>query len=201
MEADFYFVFVDESDKNLQEDMVTIVGQLCVMYFNTLFVIFYKKTAEIINKLKDLSTFGKPKDFERRNQEISLISGRFRGMIVAATACIVLYPVLATKECKNSNKTKEVKNICGMVAPIWLPFGFEKFPIKQIVIAWQASCALVNFVTASAVASVILEIMENFIIRIRHLKQLVPTIIKMSENQPRSQLFSKWIQYHVFINK
>lgn len=130
-----------------------------------------------------------------------MISKRFRVIIIVFGAGVTLFPVVSTKECENLNKTRQPKEICGMVAPIWLPFAFEKSPIKEIVIIWQAGCALVNFASASAVTAIILEIMENFVIRVQHLKQLISSIIKVPESQLKSQLLAKWVQYHVFIKE
>lgn len=180
---------------------MTIVGQASVMYFSTVFVIFHKNIAQILQKLEDFTTFGRPPNFEKRNRQISFVSKSYRALTVFGTIFIISYSVLSTKECEDSNKTKIQKDICGMVAPIWLPIAFDRFPTKQFVIMWQGLCALINFASASAATSAILEIMENCILRFQHLKHLILVIVKVPKSQIRSQLFVKWVQYHVFVTK
>mgnify|MGYP005984030745 FL=1 len=168
-----------------------VTSQFGVMYFASFFITNRTTIMKIISDLSDFDNFGKPPQFDIRNKELDEVARSFRFVLHVAIVGVFLWPAIYTGDCKDE--------VCGLVAPIWLPFDYDYFPVKQVIYLWQCYCCVVTYGAAGMISMAMLETMEHLVVRIQHLKMLLVEVVEEKNPFVRQELLARWVEYHVFI--
>lgn len=179
----------------------TVTSQFGVLYFCTLFTVKRDGTIKIIQLLSDFSKFGKPRFFDERNKKLTYLLNYCLVVLSLAISGVVACPQIYINSCYKYYEQLNLTRTCGLIAPVWLPFNYDQFPRKQIVLAWETYCCIVTYGCSGIIALVIIGTMEHLIIRIEQLKNMFPDILKESNKGVRKQKFENWIEYHLHLFK
>lgn len=122
--------------------------------------------------------------------------------LVNAYSCptVVAFPQIYNNA--SSYKFYEKLNLtrtCGLMAPVWLPFDYDRFPQKQIVLVWEIYCCIITYTSSGVMALVVIGTMEHLIIRIEHLKYMFSEILDEPNKQLRLLKLKNWIEYHLHL--
>ncbi|EFA10773.1 odorant receptor 87 [Tribolium castaneum] len=176
-----------------------ITSQFGVLYYLTLLVVKRDGITKIVNLLSDFSKFGKPPLFDQRSRRLNLLLRLFVTVLLAATVAIVSVPVVFINSCNKQNLQLNATKICGLAAPVWLPFDYTQNPRKYFVSAMEIYCATMNYAGSGSGAFLVIGTMEHLVIRIEHLKNMFPEILNEPDKQIREKRLKKWIEYHLSI--
>lgn len=94
----------------------------------------------------DFETFGKPKNFDKRNELLDKISVVYFIYHLIIISLIASSNAILISECKEENERRGIEEICGMAARLWLPFNYDYFPLKQIIYVYEVNFTLFLFI-------------------------------------------------------
>ncbi|XP_015838983.1 putative odorant receptor 85d isoform X2 [Tribolium castaneum] len=176
-----YLVVHRKFGSNEIDSIETVTSQFAVLYYMTFFTLKREGTVRIIDQMSDFSKFGKPPLFDQHNKRLNYLLSYFVICLFVAIVGVVALPAIYTGSCHKANEQLNLTKTCGLVAPVWLPFDYNGYPLKFLVFAWEG-----YFGT-----------MEHLIIRIEQLKLMFPEILNEANRHIREQKLKNWVQYHL----
>lgn len=183
---------------SLLSSLMTIIGILVVF-------IFYSKRLKIVELQRQLTLlenhFQSPDIYDvelriRRITKIAYIIGIIGGEFY------VLGPFLSKKHCElermGINSTFYQDHWpCGIYAPFWFPFSFNKSPIFEIVIFVLVLNGLIYETLGYGCYSLEYALVEHTIRHLRNLRRNLAIVISSRDERT----FIKCIEYHIDIIK
>ncbi|KAJ3642131.1 hypothetical protein Zmor_024940 [Zophobas morio] len=194
-------VSIQNKSSNIFEDLVILIGEVGVFYFNATFVKFQQPIAKIFTHLSNFEKFGIPPNFEQRNKKLMFWSRMYKTFIDIVIFNMCLETLLRLKSCEKANLTRKFKEICGLVVTTWVPFDINVFPLKQILYLWQCYTLLFTLKGAALISFSLMESMEHLVVRIQHLKGLLLETVDTKDEKLRNENLEKCVEYHTDIFK
>ncbi|KAJ3642132.1 hypothetical protein Zmor_024941 [Zophobas morio] len=188
-------LFLDDSS-NIFLDLVILIGEVGVFYFNATYVRYEEPIAKIFTHLSNFNKFGKPPNFAQRNKKLMFWSRLYKTYIDAALVSIYLEPFIKLKSCERENLKRKFKEICGLVVATWAPFDISVFPFKQILYVWQVYTLMFTLKGAALISFSIMESMEHLVVRIQHLKTMLLETVETEDAKLRVERLLKCVEYH-----
>ena len=138
------------------------------------FVKNQQNIASLMRDLSDFKKFGVPPNFDKRNKNLNLGVQLLFSYTLGATIFYTGLKLSEKPECKRISFEKGMKeNNCGLIAPFWIPFDIDYFPVFQLF------SLLATFIMHSVLKMCLhislntFEIAHHIILRIKHLKTMV----------------------------
>ncbi|KAJ3642133.1 hypothetical protein Zmor_024942 [Zophobas morio] len=189
-------VSLQNDSSNIFLDLVILIGEVGVFYFNATYVRYEEPIAKIFTHLSNFKQFGTPPNFDQRNKKLMFWSKLYKTYIDAAIFSMGLEPFLKLKSCERENLTRKFKEICGLVVTTWVPFDINVFPLKQILYVWQVYTLLFTLKGAALISFSIMESMEHLVVRIQHLKVMLLETAETENAKLREARLLKCVEYH-----
>ncbi|KAJ3642135.1 hypothetical protein Zmor_024944 [Zophobas morio] len=192
-------VSIQNDSNNIFEDLVILIGEVGVFYFNASFVRYEEPIAKIFTHLSNFEKFGTPPNFEQRNKKLVFWSRMYKTLIDIIMFNLCLEALFRVKSCERENLTRKFKEICGLVVTTWVPFNIDVFPLKQILYLWQCYTIVFTMKGAAIVSFGLMESMEHLVVRIQHLKELLLETVDTENEKLRNEMLGKCVEYHIDI--
>lgn len=173
-------------------------------YISVLFFLKQKRLAVLYDGLVDFNIFGKPADFDKKNNKLNLYSIIFSYYVSLAIFFYGFISLMSIPKCEIYNQKFNLSAICGQFFPGKLPFvQLNRKPMKQVYFIYQYAVTSILLNGSAVVQFMTFETSSHIIVRIQHLKGLLKQVFDNQVNQKERLHFC--IQYYnkisVFFNE
>lgn len=164
------------------------------------FVKNQKPVALLMRDLSDFEIFGVPPNFEKRNKKLNLGVELLFNYTVGAVIFYTFLKLSEKSKCKRITSERGMKeNHCGLIAPFWIPFNIDYFPVFQLfsLLAIFVSHLLIKMCLHISLNA--FEIAHHIILRIQHLKVMIEGCFNDKSYAVSQRNLKRCISYHIQI--
>ncbi|XP_071051070.1 odorant receptor 4-like [Onthophagus taurus] len=184
-------ISLEEAIEDITVLFTTTGGLLIVGYisFNS------DKIIDFYETLRDFNRFSLPPETIKTNRTINLFTILWSSVGVLGSILYYILRIKFDKKCEIYNEKYKRNDVCGMIAPTWLPFESDsnKFLIRLIEInsftpGIGAACSIVIFLLGSS---------EMIVVRIKHLKKMLREAVQ--NKMGCDEKLKECVRYHIHI--
>ncbi|XP_015838558.2 uncharacterized protein LOC107398581 [Tribolium castaneum] len=158
------------------------------------------KVALLMRDLSVFNNFGKPPNFDKRNNQLNFVAKLLALYSFLATIFYNGEQLINKTECKRINKEKGLSDhYCGLLAPCWLPFEIDYFPVFHLILIYAFTSGYLLIKMAIHISYNAFEIVSNIVLRIEHLKAMILETFENRNKQVCHKKFLQCILYHIEI--
>ena len=181
-------------------DNISVLASLAGTYYMSF--IYTKNQSKVARLLKEMSSFenfGKPPNFDQKEQVLNFFSTFF---FVYISVGIVQYDLLKFKgkaECEERNKNQDLTENCGFITPLWTPFSTQNVFVYYSFHVYIVFCAQLLMKPNMLITYNEFEITQHLVLRIKHLNQMICEAFDNTQFEISQSRLTNCILYHVDI--
>lgn len=183
----------------LEEDISMFMTSVGLYYIFVLFLWKRNAITVLLQDLQDYNDFGKPHNIDKLNDSFNLYTKVY---YYYCAASVFLYGIISqtsgARQCKERNEKYGRDEVCGFIAPLWLPFNYNYTPIYEILMIVQLMFGL-NAAAVLMISFMIFVIVQHICCKIKHLKGSVAEIFSSQDPAIQRKRLINVIRYHQYI--
>lgn len=193
------FFPIDNLDVDLSANIACVAAFSGLTYMLLGFVWNQDKLAHLRAKLGTHEIFGPPDNLYKRGRRLNLYSKLYSFYCYLGISVYIIVEICEMPRCRQLNKEKGLKEVCGMIVPFWAPFNVEYFPLKQFFWLNQVYGLFIIVKGGAAVSITTFEVAQYICLKIKHLKRLLREVYDDPREEIQEKRLSHCIEYHQHI--
>uniref|UniRef100_A0A310SA13 Odorant receptor n=1 Tax=Chrysomela lapponica TaxID=153811 RepID=A0A310SA13_CHRLA len=181
---------------NIDRDVSAIISYHGASYFNFRCLISLKNMIKLYKEYSDFESYGIPTKFDKMNNLLNKISTLYFCYHTLIVTGMTTSTLLTIGKCEQENISRNISEVCGLVAATWLPFDYNYFPLKQFVYGYQLYSYFLIFQCAGLLSYTLMETIEHLIVRFEHVADVFVMAVAEKDPQLRRKKFNAAVKYH-----
>lgn len=190
--------FPDPRAVNISEDFAFVYGGVTEMVGITLVGIRWRRWSRLLHDITKDTEFGKDPNFGQLVKQLNRFSA---GCTIYCTVMSVIYAMSGASDsarCKRMNEEEGLREICGTLSSVWLPFEVSEAASK-IIYALQLVLFLYAITPAVATAVLVLETAELIVSHINNLNNHFIEAFDSPDKEEITKRFGFCVRYHKYV--
>ncbi|XP_065157654.1 odorant receptor 43a-like [Atheta coriaria] len=160
-----------------------------------------KNVLKLTKSLGDFHYFPKPTNFNLTNTNMNLLSMGFILYTQFGVLSSAFFGVIGKSSCEEESIKLDIKRICGLFFPAYLPQYFNDYPYYQLYVFIQSLNAAMLISSGILVIAFTCGVVELLTCHIANLKRLLSECFDVENEEERKNRLKLCVKYHVHIIK
>ncbi|KAJ3644242.1 hypothetical protein Zmor_026910 [Zophobas morio] len=192
----FLLAIINDEELNTEE-IAVLIAAYGTYYMICAYIKNQRQVALLLRDLSQFENFGKPPGFEKKDKQLNLCVKMLVAYSFTGTVVYSSMKLFEKGKCKAFHlERKSNGNYCGLIAPFWLPFEIDYFPVFHLwlLYGFLAACLLLKMCLHISFNA--LEIAHHIILRIHHLRIMFLECFNSGSNQIIRVKLATCVLYH-----